>query len=108
MNRPETPPLPPLGLTHSYAEALPGAYAEIAPEVAPDPAPVWWNARLAQALGLPDLSPLQAARLVAGAALPPDARPIAQAYAGHQFGGFLPQLGDGRAILLGEVVDRFG
>ena len=104
MNRPETPPLPPLGLTHSYAEALPGAYAEIAPEVAPDPAPVWWNARLAQALGLPDLSPLQAARLVAGAALPPDARPIAQAYAGHQFGGFSPQLGDGRAHLLGEVV----
>jgi serine/tyrosine/threonine adenylyltransferase len=35
-------------------------------------------------------------------------RPIAMAYAGHQFGGFVPQLGDGRAILLGEVIDRDG
>ena len=34
--------------------------------------------------------------------------PLAQAYAGHQFGGFVPQLGDGRALLLGEVIDRNG
>jgi uncharacterized protein YdiU (UPF0061 family) len=34
--------------------------------------------------------------------------PLAQAYAGHQFGGFVPQLGDGRALLLGEVIDRYG
>ena len=36
------------------------------------------------------------------------AEPLAQAYAGHQFGGFSPRLGDGRALLLGEVIDRHG
>jgi serine/tyrosine/threonine adenylyltransferase len=38
----------------------------------------------------------------------PSSEPLAQAYAGHQFGGFVPQLGDGRALLLGEVIDREG
>jgi hypothetical protein len=46
------------------------------------------------------------AALFAGNTLPDGAEPIAQAYAGHQFGGFSPQLGDGRAVLLGEVIDR--
>ncbi|HRO59828.1 MAG TPA: YdiU family protein, partial [Burkholderiaceae bacterium] len=48
------------------------------------------------------------ARRFSGAALPEGAAPLAFAYAGHQFGGFSPQLGDGRALLLGEVVDRTG
>ena len=48
------------------------------------------------------------AALFAGNTLPEGAEPIAQAYAGHQFGGFSPQLGDGRAVLLGEVIDRAG
>ena len=48
------------------------------------------------------------AAIFAGNALPEGAEPIAQAYAGHQFGGFSPQLGDGRALLLGEVIDRQG
>ncbi|OOY12753.1 hypothetical protein BMG00_02680 [Thioclava marina] len=42
--------------------------------------------------------------MLAGNALPEGAEPIAQAYAGHQFGGFVPRLGDGRAVMLGEVV----
>ena len=46
--------------------------------------------------------------MAVGNALPEGATPIAQAYAGHQFGNFVPQLGDGRAILLGEVIDRNG
>ena len=46
--------------------------------------------------------------MLAGNRLPAEAEPIAMAYAGHQFGEFVPQLGDGRAILLGEVVDRNG
>ena len=46
--------------------------------------------------------------MLAGNAIPEGAEPIAQAYAGHQFGGFSPQLGDGRAILLGEVIDTDG
>src|SRR6202023_1972887 len=46
--------------------------------------------------------------VLAGRAVPEAAEPIAMAYAGHQFGHFVPQLGDGRAILLGEVVDQGG
>ena len=48
------------------------------------------------------------AAIFAGNTLPEGAEPLAQAYAGHQFGGFSPQLGDGRALLLGEVIDRQG
>ena len=65
---------------------------------------------LAVQLGLdPDLleSP-EGAEILAGKRLPDGADPIAMAYAGHQFGHFVPQLGDGRAILLGEVIDRDG
>ena len=46
--------------------------------------------------------------VLAGAKVPPGADPLAAAYAGHQFGNFVPQLGDGRAILLGEVIDHDG
>lgn len=81
-----------------------------------DPVPVHaprlieFNRALAAELGL-DLSGLdeqQLAALFAGNAIPAGATPIAAAYAGHQFGYFVPQLGDGRAILLGEVRDRHG
>ena len=48
------------------------------------------------------------AEIFSGNLVPEGAAPIAQAYAGHQFGGFSPQLGDGRAILLGDVFDRAG
>ena len=58
-----------------------------------------------------DLTSLDAtarAALFAGNKLPEGAKPLAQAYAGHQFGGFAPQLGDGRALVLGEVIDQQG
>ena len=58
---------------------------------------------------MPVLSiPSEGARIFAGNETPEGAVPLAQAYAGHQFGGFVPQLGDGRALLLGEVIDRNG
>jgi uncharacterized protein YdiU (UPF0061 family) len=68
------------------------------------------NHALATELGLdPDaLQGPDAAALFAGNRVPAGAQPLAQAYAGHQFGGFSPQLGDGRALLLGEVIDRQG
>jgi len=53
-------------------------------------------------------SQAELAALFAGNTLTPGTEPIAQAYAGHQFGHFVPQLGDGRAILLGEVLDQAG
>src|SRR5688500_8286526 len=47
-------------------------------------------------------------RLLVGTLVPDGATPVSQAYAGHQFGGFSPRLGDGRALLLGEVLDTHG
>ena len=68
------------------------------------------NRPLALQLGLdPDgLAGPEGVEILAGNRVPGTAEPIATAYAGHQFGGFVPQLGDGRAILLGEVVDQDG
>jgi uncharacterized protein YdiU (UPF0061 family) len=68
------------------------------------------NSGLAALLGVdPEaLASPEGARMLAGNAVPEGAEPIALAYAGHQFGGFVPQLGDGRAILLGEVVGSDG
>lgn len=68
------------------------------------------NHALAEELGI-DGTALESelgAAIVAGNRVPEGAEPLAMAYAGHQFGHFVPQLGDGRAILLGEVVDRHG
>lgn len=67
-----------------------------------------FNAALAEDLGITAGSDLELAQVFAGNALPTGASPLAQVYAGHQFGGFSPQLGDGRALLLGEVIDRHG
>ncbi len=68
------------------------------------------NDRLAEELGL-DAAWLRGPdgrRFLVGNALPRGAAPVAQAYAGHQFGGFVPRLGDGRALLLGELIDTEG
>lgn len=68
------------------------------------------NDRLAESLGL-DAAWLRGddgLRFLTGNLVPSGAAPVAQAYAGHQFGGFVPRLGDGRALLLGELVDTDG
>jgi serine/tyrosine/threonine adenylyltransferase len=96
-----------IAFDHSYARDLPGTYLRVPPDVAPAPRLLVLNRPLAAELGL-RLSDDEAARWFSGAELPPGADPIAQAYAGHQFGGFSPQLGDGRAHLLGEVVTPSG
>jgi serine/tyrosine/threonine adenylyltransferase len=96
-----------IAFDHSYARDLPGTYLRVAPDVAPAPRLIFLNRPLARGLGL-DLTDAEAEAWFSGAALPPGADPIAQAYAGHQFGGFSPQLGDGRAHLLGEVVAPAG
>jgi uncharacterized protein YdiU (UPF0061 family) len=95
---------------NTYARALPGSFVAWPPAPVPAPRLLFLNRPLAAELGL-DADALEAgdaAALFAGNRLPEGAQPIAQAYAGHQFGGFSPQLGDGRALLLGEVVDRTG
>ena len=95
---------------NSYARDLQGFYAPCQPEAAPKPALLFLNHALAEELGLDfaALDEASLAELFAGNALPEGATPIAQAYAGHQFGNFSPQLGDGRALLIGEVIDRAG
>jgi uncharacterized protein YdiU (UPF0061 family) len=95
---------------NSYARDLPGLYADWQPATVPAPRLLKLNHALATELGLdPDaLQGPDAAALFAGNRVPAGAQPLAQAYAGHQFGGFSPQLGDGRALLLGEVIDRRG
>ena len=96
-------------LEHTYA-ALPELFhARVAPTPVRDPKFVIFNADLAGALGL-DVQVLDSpagAAIFGGNVLPEGARPLAQAYAGHQFGHFTP-LGDGRAILLGEQITLDG
>ncbi|SNX71365.1 uncharacterized protein YdiU (UPF0061 family) [Cereibacter ovatus] len=94
---------------NSYARDLPGFYVEWQAARAPAPRLLRLNRGLAFQLGLdPDGLERDGALVFSGGRLPEGAMPIAQAYAGHQFGGFSPQLGDGRALLLGEVTDRAG
>ena len=95
---------------NSFARELEGFYTLWRPVAAPAPRLLFINHSLADELGLDVASPDDAAlaAMFTGNALPVGAEPLAQAYAGHQFGGFSPQLGDGRALLLGEVIDRQG
>jgi len=95
---------------NSYARLPSRFFAEIDPQPAARPELLAWNRELAEDLGLARLGedPAQAARIFGGGPLPAAFSPIALAYAGHQFGRFVPQLGDGRAVLIGEVVGRSG
>ncbi|MBV8577064.1 MAG: YdiU family protein, partial [Acetobacteraceae bacterium] len=95
---------------NTYA-ALPARfYARLDPTPVPAPRLVKLNAGLAELLGLdPEvLASPEGVEILAGNRVPEGADPVALAYAGHQFGQFVPQLGDGRAILIGEVVGRDG
>jgi serine/tyrosine/threonine adenylyltransferase len=95
---------------NTYAALPEGFFARVAPTPVAAPRLVKLNRTLAVKLGLdPDLleSP-EGVEILAGKHVPNGADPIAMAYAGHQFGHFVPQLGDGRAILLGEVIDTDG
>ena len=95
---------------NSFARELPGFYVARRPTPVRAPRLLFLNEPLAEELRL-DLASLEAAAMAdtfAGNTVPHGAEPLAQAYAGHQFGGFVPQLGDGRALLLGEVIDRRG
>lgn len=95
---------------NTYARDLPGFYEPCQPVTTRAPLLLFFNRGLAQelGLGLDGLGETALANIFAGNTLPEGAQPIAQAYAGHQFGQFNPQLGDGRALLIGEVIDRNG
>jgi uncharacterized protein YdiU (UPF0061 family) len=109
----EAAPMTPATAFHfdnSFARELPGFYVPGRPAAVPAPRLLFLNAALAAELGV-DVATLdspEGAAIFAGNTLPDGAQPLAQAYAGHQFGGFSPQLGDGRALILGEVIDLAG
>ncbi|HME61929.1 MAG TPA: protein adenylyltransferase SelO family protein, partial [Candidatus Binatia bacterium] len=93
---------------NTYARELEGFYVPWKAAQVAQPRLVKLNRGLAEELGLnaDAVDSEKGARIFAGNEIPDGAAPLAQAYAGHQFGGFVPQLGDGRALLLGEVIDR--
>jgi len=95
---------------NTYARLPDRFHARVAPTKVREPRLVKVNRALASMLGLDpaELESPEGAQLLAGNVLPEGAEPIALAYAGHQFGSFVRQLGDGRAILLGEVVGTDG
>ena len=95
---------------NTYSALPANFFARVAPTPVAAPRLIKLNRALAIHLGLdPDvLESPEGTEILAGKRLPDGADPIAMAYAGHQFGHFVPQLGDGRAILLGEVIDSDG
>ena len=93
----------------TFASELEGLYVPWEPQGVPEPTLVLLNRPLAARLGLESAwLDAHGAALLSGSESLPGARPLAQAYAGHQFGQFNPQLGDGRAVLLGELRDPEG
>jgi serine/tyrosine/threonine adenylyltransferase len=95
---------------NTFARELEGFYTLWPPATVPAARLLYLNEALAAELGL-DGAQLQGelgAAVFSGNQVPAGATPLAQVYAGHQFGGFSPQLGDGRALLLGELVDTHG
>jgi uncharacterized protein YdiU (UPF0061 family) len=99
-----------LPFDNSYARLPDRFYARVSPSSAQVPKLIRLNHELAEELGLDPawLGSPEGVAFLSGKEVAEGSDPIALAYAGHQFGNFVPQLGDGRAILLGEVVDRAG
>ncbi len=101
---------PRFNFDNSFARELEGFYVPWKGSELPAPTVLRLNVGLARELGLdPDvLETAGGAQVLSGSVAPEGGAPLAMAYAGHQFGGFSPQLGDGRALLIGEVIDRVG
>jgi uncharacterized protein YdiU (UPF0061 family) len=98
-------------LSNSYAELGKDFGQNISPEPVKDPKLFLWNSQIAEHLQLERIlqsNRPELAQFFAGNQLLPGSKPVALAYAGHQFGHFVAQLGDGRAHLLGELTDRHG
>ena len=95
---------------NSYARLPAQMFSAQLPTPVKAPNLIAFNSQLAAHLGIDvdDIAPAAAAQVFAGNHIPDGATPLAQAYAGHQFGNWNPQLGDGRAVLLGEVIDADG
>ena len=102
--------MPSIQFDNSYSRLPDRFFARLDPVNVSSPGLIKVNRELAANLSIdPDLLESDAGvQMLAGNRIPEGAKPIAMAYAGHQFGGWVPQLGDGRALLLGEVVGQDG
>ncbi len=98
----------PISFENIYALQMEGFYVPWESAKVPSPRIIQFNEDLAKELGLNenDLNSELGTEFFAGNEMPIGSSPLAQVYAGHQFGGFSPQLGDGRALLVGEVIDQ--
>lgn len=99
-----------LNFTNRYAQLSQHFYSRVQPTPLPSPYLISFNADAAQLIDLDAAEALRPdfAEHFSGNRLPPHSEPLAMLYAGHQFGHFVPQLGDGRAILLGGIDDHAG
>ena len=97
-----------IAFDNSYARLPEAFFTPQRPEPVRAPRLVAWNGGLARLLGLPETGDPQFAGVFSGNDVPDGAAPLSQLYSGHQFGSYNPQLGDGRAVLLGEVVGTDG
>ncbi|MEO9653071.1 MAG: protein adenylyltransferase SelO [Roseobacter sp.] len=91
---------------NSYARLPDAFYTRQQPEPVTAPKLVAFNGPLGSTLGIPNMTLSEQADLFSGTKLPQGSDPLAQLYSGHQFGNYNPQLGDGRAVLLGEVIGK--
>jgi len=101
---------PRIPFSNSYARLPKHFFSRVSPTAVVQPSLLLFNSALASELGIETagVDPDALAEIFSGNRLPDGSEPISAIYAGHQFGGFSPQLGDGRAILLGEVLDQSG
>ncbi|MGI9369116.1 MAG: protein adenylyltransferase SelO [Ruegeria sp.] len=93
---------------NSYARLPDAFYSRLPPEPVKAPRMIAFNAALAKVLRISEGDVTEMAETFAGNVVPDGAEPLAQLYSGHQFGNYNPQLGDGRAVLLGETVGTDG
>lgn len=100
----------PFQFDNSFVRDLPGLFEQWQAVRATAPELLVLNDELAEELGADPavLRSPEGVEMLVGNVVPDGAEPVAQAYAGHQFGGYSPRLGDGRALLLGEVIDNEG
>jgi len=100
-----------MNFSNTYTRLDEVFYEKTRPVPVGDPQILLWNSSLAEQLMIPNelkQDPVALAQAFSGNHIIPGSESIATAYAGHQFGNFVPQLGDGRAHLLGEVFDQSG
>lgn len=93
----------PIPFNNSYVQLGGDFYVKTRPSPVANPGLIIFNHDLSDELGFADLNSAEAAAIFAGNLVPEGAESLAMAYSGHQFGHFNPQLGDGRALLLGQI-----